>query len=216
RRNSKAGPIGVKLTGLTSGCESWCWSARFSNRSPLKALRTPRTPGRSVLGNVNNSASSCRPNQDVGASPVLRKRTLGSLREPSKGTQNEEGGREGEGSLRTKNRPKRMASIHSGENAVNEVKDRGGMQECHLVAKQLSKAETNDVWKHVLLGKLDSVCERLLFGDTSCILDPRVVEGEWVHHNMTRVTSRGVVLAPDGHPDDLPNWILTAMKCMAH
>ncbi|XP_042216235.1 DEP domain-containing protein 1B-like [Homarus americanus] len=109
-----------------------------------------------------------------------------------------------------------MASIHSGENAVNEVKDRGGMQECHLVAKQLSKAETNDVWKHVLLGKLDSVCERLLFGDTSCILDPRVVEGEWVHHNMTRVTSRGVVLAPDGHPDDLPNWILTAMKCMAH
>lgn len=43
--------------------------------------------------------------------------------------------------------------VPSGENEVNEAKDQGGMQECHLVAKQLTKAEVNDVWKHVLLGK---------------------------------------------------------------
>lgn len=66
------------------------------------------------------------------------------------------------------------------------------------------------------LHRLDSVCEQLLFGDASSVLDPRLVEGEWVHHNVTKITSRGVVQAPESHPDDLPNWILTAMKCMAH
>ncbi|XP_045584516.1 DEP domain-containing protein 1A isoform X3 [Procambarus clarkii] len=187
---------------------------KFSNRSPLKALRTPRTPGRPVLGTLQNNASNHMENQD-GASPFLRKRFQGSIRKSTKGTENLDD-RPCNGSIRTKNGPKRAGSIHSGENAVNEIKDRGGMQECHLVAKQLSKAETNDVWKHVLFGKLDTVCERLLFGDTASILDPSLVEGEWIHHNMTKLTSRGVVQVPEAHPDDLPNWILTAMKCMAH
>lgn len=55
-----------------------------------------------------------------------------------------------------------------------------------------------------------------MFGDTFSVLDPKIVSGDWVHHNMTQVTTRGVVQAPESHPDDLPNWILTAMKCMAH
>ncbi|XP_053647606.2 DEP domain-containing protein 1A isoform X2 [Cherax quadricarinatus] len=188
---------------------------KFSNRSPLKALRTPRTPGRPVLGPLHSNTSNPRQDKDEGASPILR-RIHGSVRESTKATENLNNERQRDGSIRVKNWPKRLGSIHLGENAANEVKDRGGMQECHLVAKQLSKAEINDVWKHVLLGKLDSVCERLLFGDTSSILDTRLVEGEWIHHNMTKVTSRGVVQVPEGHPDDLPNWILTAMKCMAH
>lgn len=64
-----------------------------------------------------------------------------------------EAGRQRGGSIRNKILAKKSGSQHSGENAANEVKDSGGMQECHLVAKQLSKAEVNDVWKHVLLGK---------------------------------------------------------------
>ncbi|XP_071533389.1 uncharacterized protein [Panulirus ornatus] len=189
---------------------------RFSNRSPLKALRTPRTPGRSVLGTLNSNTSNNRQNQDEGASPVLKRRSHGSVRESTKGIRSEDAERERGGSLRTKIKPRRVESLHSGENAVNEVKDHGGMQECHLIAKQLSKAEINDVWKHVLLGKLDSLCERLLFGEASSVLDPKLVEGEWVHHNVTKITPRGVVQAPESHPDDLPNWILTAMKCLAH
>lgn len=55
-----------------------------------------------------------------------------------------------------------------------------------------------------------------MFGDTFSVLDPKIMSGDWVHHNMTQVTTRGVVQAPESHPEDLPNWILTAMKCMAH
>lgn len=190
---------------------------RFSNRSPLKALRTPRTPGRVALAAINPNTPSAKKEADEGASPVLRKRHQGSARESMRRAQTQtEAGRQRGGSIRNKILAKKSGSQHSGENAANEVKDSGGMQECHLVAKQLSKAEVNDVWKHVLLGKLDTICERLMFGDTFSVLDPKIMSGDWVHHNMTQVTTRGVVQAPESHPEDLPNWILTAMKCMAH
>ncbi|XP_042863645.1 DEP domain-containing protein 1A-like isoform X3 [Penaeus japonicus] len=190
---------------------------RFSNRSPLKALRTPRTPGRVALASINPNTPSAKKENDEGASPILRKRHQGSGRESMRRTQTQaEAGRQRGGSIRTKILSKKAGSQPTGENAANEVKDNGGMQECHLVAKQLSKTEVNEVWKHVLLGKLDAICERLMFGDTFSVLDPKIVSGDWVHHNMTQVTTRGVVQAPDSHPDDLPNWILTAMKCMAH
>lgn len=64
-------------------------------------------------------------------------------------------------------------------------------------------------------GRLDDLCERLVFGDVTSVLEPRLVCGESVRHNMTQLTSRGVVKVMDGHPEDLPNWILTAMKCLA-
>lgn len=63
--------------------------------------------------------------------------------------------------------------------------------------------------------RLDALCERLVFGDVASVLEPRLVCGESVRHNMTQLTVRGVVKVADGHPEDLPNWILTAMKCLA-
>lgn len=53
-----------------------CLVGRFSSRSPLKALRTPRTPGRPPLTSLQNNRG-----EDDGASPALRKRLPGSLRE---------------------------------------------------------------------------------------------------------------------------------------
>ena len=60
------------------------------------------------------------------------------------------------------------------------------------------------------------MCERLIFGDITSVLEPKVVCGESVRHNMTQLSTRGVVRVTEGHPEDLPNWILTAMKCLAH
>lgn len=54
-----------------------------------------------------------------------------------------------------------------------------------------------------------------MFGGIETVLEPQLVCGESVHHNMTQLTTRGVVKVTDGHPEDLPNWILTAMKCLA-
>ncbi|XP_064122053.1 DEP domain-containing protein 1A-like isoform X2 [Macrobrachium nipponense] len=162
---------------------------RFCNKSPLKALRTPRTPGRIALGTLSsNNPSYVDANE--GASPELRKRW--------------------------DNSPKQFQLKKLDENVINEAKDNGGMQKCHVVTKPLTKEETNNVWKWVFMERLDAICKRLLFGDLSTLLDPSVINGEILHHNMTQITVRGVVQAPEGHPDNLPNWILTAMKCMAH
>ncbi|XP_068240420.1 DEP domain-containing protein 1A-like isoform X2 [Palaemon carinicauda] len=159
---------------------------RFCNKSPLKALRTPRTPGRIALGTLSSNNPSYVDGNE-GASPVLRKKW--------------------------ENSPK-IRKLD--ENVINEAKDNGGMQNCHVVAKPLTKDETNNVWKWVFMERLETICKRLLFGDLSTLLDPAVINGETLHHNMTQITVRGVVQAPEGHPDNLPNWILTAMKCMAH
>ncbi|KAG0714489.1 DEP domain-containing protein 1B [Chionoecetes opilio] len=60
-------------------------------------------------------------------------------------------------------------------------------------------------------------CERLIYGDVASVLEPKTVCGESVRHNMTQLTGRGVVRVAEGqHQDDLPHWILTAMKCLAH
>ncbi|CAL4063721.1 unnamed protein product, partial [Meganyctiphanes norvegica] len=188
---------------------------RFSNRSPLKALRTPKTPGRSALSNINSNSSN--PSEtDLGASPVLRKKADTSDEKESK-LSRQESVRPRLGSVRLK-KVKRASSSqeNQGDNTINECKEGDGMQECHLVGRCLSPPETEEVWKNVLLTRLGSLCERLLFGDSASILDASLVKGSWVHHNMTQVTSRGVVQMPQGHPDDLPNWILTAMRCLAH
>ena len=41
-------------------------------------------------------------------------------------------------------------------------------------------------------------------------------DGEVIQHNQTRITSRGVVDVSPGHPDDLPHWLLAAMRFLAH
>lgn len=189
---------------------------RFSNRSPLKALRTPKTPGRSALSNINSNSSN--PSEtDIGASPVLRKKADTSQDDKESKLSRQESVRPRLGSVRLKKVKRGNSSQEKvGDNTINEGKEGDGMQECHLVARVLTPPETEEVWKNVLLTRLGSLCQRLLFGDSASILDASLVQGSWVHHNMTQVTSRGVVQMPQGHPDDLPNWILTAMRCLAH
>ncbi|KAF2356201.1 DEP domain [Trinorchestia longiramus] len=59
------------------------------------------------------------------------------------------------------------------------------------------------------------IMEDLMYG---CPLTlPRLlVHGETLRHNQQQVSRRGVVLVPPEHPDDLPNWVLAAMRFLAH
>ncbi|KAK7086424.1 hypothetical protein SK128_017618 [Halocaridina rubra] len=181
---------------------------KFSNKSPLKALRTPRTPGRTALSTIANNRNIL----DDGASPVLKNRWDDSTNNVPKAR---ESALPRKGISRVIILPRKASQI-LGENAVNEARDLGGMQECHVVVKPLTKAETDNAWKQIFLNRLDEICNRLLFGDSSTLMNSSLISGEYLRHNMTQITSRGVVQPPEGHPDDLPNWILTAMKCMAH
>ncbi|KAK4307168.1 hypothetical protein Pmani_021048 [Petrolisthes manimaculis] len=176
---------------------------RFSSRSPLKALRTPRTPGRPPLSSLHSN-NKC----EEGASPMLSKRLPGSFRE----------------SIRSKSR---AGPRDCKENAANERKDlgnqecgsegesQGQLQKCHLVAKTLTKEETNQVWRKVYLQQLEQVCQELLYCPANTVVNIEGVSGELVRHNMTQVSARGVVTIPLGQPDPLPSWLITAMRCLA-
>ena len=47
-------------------------------------------------------------------------------------------------------------------------------------------------------------------------LPPVLLDGATICHNQESVSSRGVVQVPAGDPDDLPHWMLAAMRFLAH
>ncbi|XP_076034655.1 uncharacterized protein LOC143021201 isoform X2 [Oratosquilla oratoria] len=188
---------------------------RFSNRSPLKALRTPKTPGRTALASVNKNIP------DYGSSPVLRRHVQGSSK-----TGDTSSSKPALGKLDAISFVRRSTRRYKGDNAINTDKENKGkskdkpevnnIPECHLVQRPLTQEEQEEVWKHVLIGKLDCLVHKMLSCDPLPLFDPSLARGAWIQHNMTKLTSRGVVQVAPGHIDDLPKWILTAMKCLAH
>ncbi|KAK3089623.1 hypothetical protein FSP39_005143 [Pinctada imbricata] len=84
--------------------------------------------------------------------------------------------------------------------------------ECHLVSKQPSAADIENIWKHTALDKLQQV---LHTRDLSDVLDSSFVVGRNIMHNCLYINKSGIVtnIQPK---DQLPHWALSAMKCLAH
>lgn len=70
--------------------------------------------------------------------------------------------------------------------------------------------EMHQLWASVTLARL-----RGLVGNVEDILDGYRVSGEHIAHNMDRLSRNGVVILLD-KTDDLPKWIINAMKCLIH
>ncbi|XP_014663453.1 PREDICTED: uncharacterized protein LOC106806114 [Priapulus caudatus] len=71
------------------------------------------------------------------------------------------------------------------------------LQECHLVAKPLTPAEVEDVWKGVTLSRLEAI---LGVRSSDELLDSGLVNVNHIVHNMTKVNKQGIVtdLAVEG------------------
>ncbi|XP_013405001.1 DEP domain-containing protein 1B isoform X2 [Lingula anatina] len=87
-----------------------------------------------------------------------------------------------------------------------------GLPECKLVAKPLSTEEIENEYKNITLGGL-----RRILGVESLegILDREEVSGKYIFHNMNFVNKNGIVTNIE-RKDQLPVWILSAMKCLAY
>uniref|UniRef100_A0A8C7KPJ7 DEP domain containing 1 n=1 Tax=Oncorhynchus kisutch TaxID=8019 RepID=A0A8C7KPJ7_ONCKI len=115
---------------------------------------------------------------------------------------------------------------------IEDVKGRWGSEDfednCHLyISKQdmetepvsevvqprvLTEEEIQDVWRGITLTHLQRTLGLTSLED---VLDPRHINPQNIVYNMTIVNKHGVVTLED-KTDDLPHWVLSAMKGLAN
>uniref|UniRef100_A0A3P8Y8F7 DEP domain-containing protein n=1 Tax=Esox lucius TaxID=8010 RepID=A0A3P8Y8F7_ESOLU len=78
--------------------------------------------------------------------------------------------------------------------------------------KELTEEDIQNVWRSITLTHLQKTLGLTALED---VLDPRLVNPQNIVNNMTKVNKHGVVTLDD-KTDDLPHWVLSAMKCLAN
>ncbi|CDQ68430.1 unnamed protein product [Oncorhynchus mykiss] len=76
----------------------------------------------------------------------------------------------------------------------------------------LTEEEIQDVWRGITLTHLQKT---LGLTSLEVVLDPRHINPQNIVYNMTTVNKHGVVTLED-KTDDLPHWVLSAMKGLAN
>ncbi|XP_035221966.1 DEP domain-containing protein 1B-like isoform X2 [Stegodyphus dumicola] len=84
------------------------------------------------------------------------------------------------------------------------------LPECRFVERKLSLAEIAAIWKSVTLSRLAKTVPSIID-----ILDENFIDGHVIKHNVSRLSKTGVVCLID-KTDDIPHWIISAMKCLAN
>uniref|UniRef100_A0A8C1RR64 DEP domain containing 1a n=1 Tax=Cyprinus carpio TaxID=7962 RepID=A0A8C1RR64_CYPCA len=78
--------------------------------------------------------------------------------------------------------------------------------------RELTEDDIQVIWKNVTLTHLQKLVGS---GALEDVLDPAQVNPQFIVYNMTQVNKHGVVSLED-KTDDLPHWVLSAMKCLAN
>ncbi|XP_063057779.1 DEP domain-containing protein 1A isoform X2 [Engraulis encrasicolus] len=78
--------------------------------------------------------------------------------------------------------------------------------------REVTEEDTQEVWRNITLTHLQKI---LGLSTLEGVLDLSQVNVEHIVYNMTHVNKHGVVNLED-KTDDLPHWVLSAMKCLAN
>ncbi|XP_067270208.1 DEP domain-containing protein 1A isoform X1 [Pseudorasbora parva] len=78
--------------------------------------------------------------------------------------------------------------------------------------RELTEEDIHVIWKNVTLTHLQKLVGS---GSLEDVLDPAQVSPKFIVYNMTKVNKHGVVSLED-KTEDLPHWVLSAMKCLAN
>jgi len=178
---------------------------RLSNKSPVRNLRTPgkvdkKEGERVVLGDVANT--------------------------PRRNLEREEFRREDKSEFSSIEGKERVDNIKREENVRRKRESsRGRKAKEEAVKKQLNLSyfqslpsnsliilDNDSTWRRVFCAQLAS---SLSAHHVKLLEEAELLEIERVMHNMTRVSSKGIVQIDDKQ-DDLPHWVLSAMKCLAN
>ncbi|XP_031430524.1 DEP domain-containing protein 1A isoform X2 [Clupea harengus] len=78
--------------------------------------------------------------------------------------------------------------------------------------REMTVGDAQEVWRNITLTHLQKI---LGLSSLEDVLDPTQVSSEHIVYNVTHVNKHGVVTLED-KTDDLPHWVLSAMKCLAN
>ncbi|NP_001085413.1 DEP domain-containing protein 1A [Xenopus laevis] len=111
----------------------------------------------------------------------------------------------------SKKTPKRRASVDSKEEQENEdlMEDQRNDDD---FPKQLSSKDIEDIWGNITMIHLQKI---LGLPSLEEVLNPAQIKPNYIRYNMTNTSKHGVVVLQD-KTDDLPHWVLSAMKCLAN
>ncbi|XP_048354590.1 DEP domain-containing protein 1A isoform X2 [Sphaerodactylus townsendi] len=79
-------------------------------------------------------------------------------------------------------------------------------------SRRISQADIEEIWRNIVLIHLQTILD---VPSLEQLLDPAKIFPQHVIYNMTNTSKRGVVVLQD-KSEDLPHWVLSAMKCLAN
>uniref|UniRef100_A0A8B9LHP3 DEP domain containing 1B n=1 Tax=Astyanax mexicanus TaxID=7994 RepID=A0A8B9LHP3_ASTMX len=89
----------------------------------------------------------------------------------------------------------------------------GEVPECKLVRrKDITPKHVDQVWKSMTLNHLQNV---LGLQSLDGVLDSKLMSPKHIVHNVFSVNRQGIVVLKN-KSEDLPHWVLSAMKCLAN
>ncbi|KAI4902158.1 hypothetical protein NFI96_030354, partial [Prochilodus magdalenae] len=98
------------------------------------------------------------------------------------------------------------------ENIAPSVEDLAPDAEDTVNCRDITEEDIKNIWKNVTLTHLQKLLGLPYLDD---VLNPTEVDSCFIVYNMTNVNKHGVVTLDD-KTDDLPHWVLSAMKCLAN
>ncbi|KFQ31187.1 DEP domain-containing protein 1A, partial [Mesitornis unicolor] len=78
--------------------------------------------------------------------------------------------------------------------------------------KEISQEYVQETWRNIILIHLQTILGLLSLEE---VLQPAQIVPEYVIYNMTNTSKHGVVILQN-KSEDLPHWVLSAMKCLAY
>ncbi|XP_059945934.1 DEP domain-containing protein 1A isoform X2 [Mesoplodon densirostris] len=85
-------------------------------------------------------------------------------------------------------------------------------QENSVDNREISQKDVEEAWRYVILIYLQTI---LGVSSLEEVINPKQVIPQCIMYNMTNTSKHGVVILQD-KSDDLPHWVLSAMKCLAN
>ncbi|XP_045691408.1 DEP domain-containing protein 1A isoform X1 [Phyllostomus hastatus] len=108
--------------------------------------------------------------------------------------------------------PKKHGLQFSQENKENVNCEINEDQENSVGNREISQKDVEEVWRCTILTYLQTI---LGVSSLEEVINPKQVIPQYVIYNMTNTSKHGVVILQD-RSDDLPHWVLSAMKCLAN
>ncbi|XP_040607459.1 DEP domain-containing protein 1A isoform X2 [Mesocricetus auratus] len=110
--------------------------------------------------------------------------------------------------------PKKGGLLFSQENTENISHERiiNEDQENSTDNREISQEDVEEVWRYIIMIYLQTI---LGVPSIEELISPNQVIPQYIIYNMSNTSKHGVVILQD-KSEDLPHWVLSAMKCLAN